>query len=132
MAIYDEKPSKLGAVGNGSYLYRYNIEEKNMEQRIEDGEEAAEAKTRWQCDEVTIWAPLTANKITEAVIMAMCPASHEQKLVNEYNAATLGMVGGSNTSDTAKRCINRYREFLENRKTLKEQVDSDCAELGIK
>ena len=132
MAIYDEKPSKLGAVGNGSYLYRYNIEEKNMEQRIEDGEEAAEAKTRWQCDEVTIWEPLTANKITEAVIMAMCPVSHEQKLVNEFNAANLGMVGGSKTSDEAKESIAAYKEFLECRKTLKERVDADCVELGIK
>lgn len=27
MANYDAKPSKLEAVGNGSYLYRFNIEE---------------------------------------------------------------------------------------------------------
>lgn len=130
MAIYDEKPSKLGAVGNGSYLYRFNIEEVVPE--LIEGEEQQERTSQWKCDEVTVWSPLTSNKITEAVIATICPASHEQKLVNEYNAATLGMVGGSNTSDTAKRCINRYREFLENRKTLKEQVDADCAELGIK
>lgn len=130
MAIYDEKPSKLEAVGNGSYLYRFNIEEVVPE--LIEGEEQQERTSQWKCDEVTVWSPLTSNKITEAVIATICPASHEQKLVNEYNAATLGMVGGSNTSDTAKRCINRYREFLENRKTLKEQVDADCAELGIK
>lgn len=132
MAFYDEKPSKLEAVGNGSYLYRYNIEEETNEQRVEGSEEAVETKTQWQCDEVTVWAPLTANKITEAVITAMCPATHEQKLVNEYNAATLDMVGGSKTSDAAKRSIDRYKEFLENRRILKEQVDADCAELGIK
>ena len=27
MAFYDNKPSKLEAVGNGSYLYRWNIQE---------------------------------------------------------------------------------------------------------
>lgn len=132
MAFYDEKPSKLEAVGNGSYLYRYNIEEQTIEQRIEGSEEAVETKTQWQCDEVTVWAPLSPNKITEAVITAICPASHEQKLVNEFNAANLGMVGGSKTSDEAKERIAAYKEFLECRKTLKEQVDADCVELGIK
>ncbi len=132
MAFYDEKPSKLEAVGNGSYLYRFNIEEETIEQRVEGEEYALETKTRWQCDEVTVWAPLTANKITEAVITAICPATHEQKLVNEYNAANLGMVGGSKTSDEAKQKIAAYKEFLEYRNTLKEQVDADCAELGIK
>ncbi len=132
MAFYDEKPSKLEAVGNGSYLYRFNIEEETIEQRVEGEEDALETKTRWQCDEVTVWAPLTANKITEAVITAICPATHEQKLVNEYNAANLGMVGGSKTSDEAKQKIAAYKEFLECRNTLKEQVDADCAELGIK
>ena len=42
------------------------------------------------------------------------------------------MVGGSKTSDEAKERIAAYKEFLECRKTLKEQVDADCVELGIK
>lgn len=132
MAFYDEKPSKLEAVGNGSYLYRYNIEEETTEQRVEGEEEVIETKTQWKCDEVTVWSPLTPNKITEAVITAICPATHEQKLVNEYNAANLGMVGGSKTSDEAKTRIAAYKEFLEYRNALKEQVDADCEELGIK
>lgn len=132
MAFYDEKPSVLEAVGNGSYLYRFNIEEQTSEVKVEGTEETFDTKTTWKCDEVTVWAPLTPNKITEAVITAICPASHEQKLVNEYNAANLGMIGGSKTSDEAKLRIAAYKEFLEYRKTLKEQVDADCAELGIK
>lgn len=131
MAFYDEKPSKLEAVGNGSYLYRFNIEEKTSEVNAEGVEEPTESKTQWECDEVTVWEPLTANKITEAVIASICPASHEQKLVNEYNAANLGLVGGSKTSDEAKAHIAAYKEFLDYRKTLKEQVDKDCEELGI-
>lgn len=129
MAFYDEKPSKLEAVGNGSYLYRFNIEEVVPE--IAEGEQT-ERTSSWKCDEVTVWAPLSSNKITEAVITAICPATHEQKLVNEYNAANLGMMGGSKTSDEAKTRIAAYKEFLEYRNTLKEQVDNDCAELGIK
>lgn len=134
MAFYDEKPSKLEAVGNGSYLYRFNIEEKTTEVENPDEEETSEPKTRtqWECDEVTIYEPLTANKITEAVIASICPASHEQKLVNEYNAANLGLIGGSKTSEEAKLRIAAYKEFLEYRNTLKTQVDEDCEELGIK
>lgn len=130
MAFYDEKPSKLEAVGNGSYRYRFNIEEVVPE--IIEGEEQTERTSQWKCDEVTVWAPLTANKITEAVITSVCPASHEQKLVNEFNAANLGMIGGSKTSDEAKTKIAAYKEFLEYRSTLKDAVDADCAELGIK
>ena len=131
MAFYDKKPSKLEAVGNGSHLYRFNIEEKISEVYTEGVNESTETKTQWECNEVTVWEPLTANKITEAVIASVCPASHEQKLVNEYNAANLGMVGGSKTSDDAKAKIAAYKEFLEYRNALKEQVDADCAELGI-
>ena len=130
MAFYDNQPSKLEAVGNGSYLYRFNIEQQTTERQIEDGQKA-ETHTQWKCDEVTVYEPLTANKITEAVIASVCPASHEQKLVNEYNAANLGLVGGSKTSDEAKQRIAAYKEFLEYRNTLKNKVDEDCAELGI-
>lgn len=129
MAFYDEKPSKLEAVGNGSYLYRFNIEEVVPE--LIEGEEQQERTSQWKCDEVTVWSPLTANKITEAVIGTICPVTHEQKLVNEFNAANLGMVGGSKTSDEAKERIAAYKEFLEYRNALKAQVDEDCAALGI-
>lgn len=138
MAYYDEKPSKMEAVGNGSYLYRFNIEEETKEVENPETEsaeeEAAEPKThtQWKCDEVTIFEPVSANKITEAVIAAICPASHEQKLVNEYNAANLGLIGGSKTSEEAKKRIAAYKDFLEKRNTLKTQVDEDCAELGIR
>lgn len=151
MAFYDEKPSKLEAVGNGSYLYRFNIEEQAVEEQpteVETPETETEetevitedatpveqptTRTQWKCDEVTIYEPLTANKITEAVITSICPATHEQKLVNEYNAANLGMIGGSKTSEEAKKRIAAYKEFLEYRNTLKTQVDEDCAELGIR
>ena len=130
MAYYDSKPSKLEAVGNGSYLYRFNIEEVVPE--LIEGEEQQERTSQWKCDEVTVWSPLTSNKITEAVIATICPASHEQKLVNEFNAANLGMIGAANTSDEAKLPIAKYKEFLNNRQALKAQVDEDCEELGIR
>ena len=132
MANYDAKPSKLEAVGNGSYLYRFNIKEKTEEFHAKGQDEPVVTRTSWECEEVTVWSPLTSNKITEAVIGTLCPVSHEQKLVNEYNAANLGLVGGSKTSDAAKTAISRYKEFLEQRTALKSMVDADCEELGIR
>lgn len=144
MVFYDKKPSAFEAVGNGSHLYRFNIQEIEIpaenagsietSEVAEDGAETSEPKTRtqYQCEEVVVWEPLTSNKVTEAVIAAICPASHEQKLVNEYNAANLGLVGGSKTNEEAKKKIAAYKEFLEYRAEVKERVDADCAEAGIK
>lgn len=134
MGFYDSKPSKIEAIGNGSYRYRFNIKEEKVEAAAATGDEQAEAqeRTQWKCDEVTVFAPLTANKITEAVIASVCPVSHEQKLVNEFNAANLGMIGDGPDSEEAETKKKAYREFLEYRAELKEQVDADCAEAGIK
>lgn len=129
-AFYDEKPSVLEAVGNGNFLYRFDIKEVIPE--LTEGEEQTERRSQWECGEVTIIGEPTSNKITEAVVADICPASHEQKLVNEFNAANLGMVGGGKTSDEAKLAIAKYKEFLTNRQALKAQVDTDCAALGIK
>lgn len=125
MANYDSQPSKYEAVGNGSFLYRFNIQE--VQDEVEQGQEQT---SHFECDEVTVFAPVTANKITKAVITSKCDADREQKLVNEYNAANLGLYGAK-TSDEAKAKINAYKYFLEERAGLKAQVDADCAELGI-
>ena len=123
MAIYsDKQPLKLEAVGNGSYLYRYNIEE--VDRPAQEGEEAGK---QGQYEEVTVWAPITANKITEKVLTSRWDANYEQKLVNEYNSAQMGLL----SEEEATRKIEAYRAFLTERAALKAQVDSDCEELGI-
>lgn len=122
-AFYDHKPSVLEAVGNGSYKYRWDIVE--MEQPAH--EEGGEPTTQWKCQEVTVWAPVTSNKITEAVISELWDSNYEQKLVNEYNAAQLGVYD----EETAAAKVAAYKAFLTERNAVKTQVDSDCAELGI-
>ena len=131
-AFYDEKPSVLEAVGNGSFLYRRNIEEQTVDLRAEGEDEPVATKTQFTCDEVTVFEPLTSNRITEAVITDRWPSTYEQKLVNEYNAAALGLVGGAKSSDEAKSRIDAYKAFLSERAAIKAQVDADCAALGIK
>lgn len=132
IAFYDNKPSILEAVRDGSYKYRFDIIEINPEvMPSTDKDVQEEQRTQWQCEEVIVWSPVTSNKITEAVITEVCDHNYEQKLVNEYNAAQLGMYG-EKTSEEAQKRINAYKEFLDTRATLKAQVDVDCAELGIK
>lgn len=131
LAFYDNKPSVLEAVGDGSYRYHFNIIEINSEVMSLTDKDVQEAqRTQWQCQEVTVWSPVTSNKITKAVITEVCDHNYEQKLVNEYNAAQLGMYG-EKTSEEAQKRINAYTEYLNTRAALKAQVDADCAKLGI-
>ena len=136
LAFYDNKPSVLEAVGNGSYKYRFDIIEKTPEivATLSDDSNAQEEeqRTQWQCQEVTVWSPVTSNKITEAVITDyLGDSNYEQKLINEYNAAQLGLYG-SKTGEEAKKHIAAYTEYLDTRAALKAQVNADCVKLGIK
>lgn len=130
-AFYDNQPKKLEAVGDGSFRYRFNIrEEEKPAQGSENSEtaEQAQPQIQWVCDEVTVWAPLSANKITEKVLTERWDGNYEQKLVNEYNSAQMGLL----SEEEAAARIEAYRAFLTERTALKSQVDADCAELGIK
>jgi len=124
IAYYDNKPSLLESVGNGSYLYRFNIEQIKMENN--DGE----IKTQWKCEEVTVWEPLSRSSITEAVITSKWDDNYEQKLINEYNSAKLGVYGDPE-SEEAKEKILTYTSFLVERKEIKEQIQKDCEDLNI-
>lgn len=134
-SYYDARPSKFEAVGNGSYIYRWDIQEEATTQQVmaegEDQPVAEISRTQYSCYEVIVWASISSNKITEAVIGQMWESNYEQKLINEYNAANLGVYGGSKTSDEAKAKIAAYKEFLAARAALKAQIDADCAELNI-
>lgn len=135
-SFYDARPPKFEAVGNGSYIYRWDIQEEDAPQHqvmAEGSEEpvAENQRKQYSCYEVVVWATVTSNKITEAAIRAMWDANYEQKLINEYNAASLGAVGGSKSSDEAKEKITTYKDFLAARAALKAQIDADCAELNI-
>ena len=77
----DHELSRLEAVGNGSYLYRWDIHSELQEQPSEDGE-GVTTRLVWVAEEVTVWMPLTPNRITAAVITEAFPADYEQKLLN--------------------------------------------------
>ena len=130
-AFYDNQPKKLEAVGNDSFRYRYNIREEDKPVQASENSETAQeaqAQPQWVCEEVTVWAPLSANKITEKVLTERWDGNYEQKLVNEYNSAQMGLL----SEEEAAARTEAYRAFLTERTALKSQVDADCAELGIK
>lgn len=124
--IYDNEPSVLEAVGNGSHRYHYDI--KAVKAESIEKSSGTESKTQYECQEVIVWKPITSNKITEAVIADKWDGNQEQKLINEYNAIQLGI-----TTDKAEIAIKTaaYKEFLVERARLKAIVDADCKTLGI-
>lgn len=126
---YDERPSKFEAVGNGSFRYRWDIKEETIQRQImadSQNQQSDVSHTQYSCYEVIVWATVTSNKIMEAVIGKMWDVSYEQKLINEYNSAKLGL---SDIDPDAS--IEAYRKFLFDRKCIKDQIDADCKELNI-
>lgn len=105
--VYSNKiPSKIEKDNSGYYLYRWDIQEEQRDEYI-----------GYSYYEVTVWPTLTANKILEACIDALWGSGVEQKMLNDYNAAKLGILDSS--------YIESYKVFLNDRKSLKERVDGD-------
>lgn len=120
-SIYDEKPAVIEAVGNGGYYYRWDIKEVTIDT-------VEEQRTQWQCEQVVVYAPLTSNKIVQAVISEVWGLNIENKMLNEFNGAQLGVYDEA----TAAEKIAKYKQFLAERNALKAQVDADCKEAGIR
>ena len=118
-AFYDNKPSALEAVGNGSFLYRYNIEEVIPELTEENAGE--EKVSQWKCEEVTVWAPVSSDKVIEAVIRAKYSASAELSLVNKFNAYQQGL-------DVDANAVTEYTEYLSFVAEVKRTVRQDLGD----
>lgn len=118
MANYDSKPSIYEANGNGSYTYRWDIKEVEVPAQ-EDG---GEPTKQWECKEVIVWATVTKNKLTAAVLSALWDSDYEAKLQNDYNAAKMGQAEAS--------CIQKYEDFIRERKRIKKQVDKDFRDIN--
>lgn len=122
MTQSDSRPVKYQANGNGSYTYRWNIHEVTFTNP--DGTEGK----RWEYNEVIVWATVTANKITQAVLNSLWDKDYEQKLINDYISSTTGLYDDIES----KKKVSAYKDFLAERKAVKDMIDTDCAELNIK
>lgn len=118
--------------GQGTFLYNHNINEVMV---IEDEDGGVEVTTdeeaatgyMFMYDSVRVEWPKTANNITQTLLEAKYPQDIQQKLVNDYQAAQLGIL----EDDEAEAAVASYRAFLADRKSLKAMVDSDCEDNGI-
>lgn len=129
-AYYNEKPSVLEAVGNGNYLYRFDITETDAPSAdiSAEGQEQPTKRKQWECEEVTVLPPITANGITEAVITSLFPLNYELKVINDFNGIQLNLF---TDEEDASRKAQRYQEYLSERNRLKSIIDADCEALGI-
>ena len=127
MIHYDFQPEKLQANGDGSYTYRWDIKEVQVESHSSTSSEAdpetVSSVAKWACDEVVVWGTVTNDKLKESVINHLWGSDKEAKLINDYNAVQLGIL----SSDFA----DPYVEYLSKRKEMKDQIDADCVELQI-
>lgn len=117
-AFYDNQPEKYSDNKNGSATYRWGIEQVEINRNM-GGEDVTE--TKWTADEVVVWGPVTRQKIVETAICEVWGINAEAKLLNDYNAAILGVLPDSYRI--------AYADFLTSRKALKDTINADCAEL---
>jgi len=109
--FYSERPSVFQTYENGEVQYRWDIEEV-----------IAENKTpQWRCKEITIYAPISKEQLTQAVITSIWDSDLEKKLINDYNGAKAGLFD----EETNQKYIDAYNDFLIQRKSIKEQIQLD-------
>ena len=116
-AYYDKKPPKLEAVGNGNYLYRWDIMEEEVPAMEMDGE-AGEPRKQWSCREVTIHGTPEYGKCVEAVIRDSRSNEEELSLINQYNAYQQGLSGDDSV-------VSEYKEHLSFVDGVKKMVRED-------
>lgn len=121
--IYDLKN------GQGSFMYNHNIEEVSVIKDemggitvTTDEDERANAKM-FQYDCVRVEYPRTADNIFNTLLTAKYPSNTENKLMNEYQSAMLGLLDESYKKP--------YEDFLRDRLSIRTMVDADAATYNI-
>lgn len=101
----------------GTTLYNFNQHYEQI-----DDEQGQKRKVNVY-DSLLCYYPITANTVLETLIMAKYSDNLEKKLLNDYNAAVVGV------EDESKK--QPYLDFLAERKALRAMVDADCATNNI-
>lgn len=120
-----EKPETILDLNNGQGTIHYNhnakevfvIEDEMGSITITEDPKLATGKM-FQYDCVRVEFPKTADHIFSTLLTAKYPTNRENKLVNEYQSALLGIL-----PDTAKK---PYEDFLKDRLEIRKMVDADC------
>lgn len=121
-AYYDTKPPKLEAVGNGNYLYRWDIQEEEVQhEMMQEGKEepvSSVKKVQYSCREVTIHGKPEYGKCVEAVIRSDYSAEAELALINQFNAYQQGVLSDAGV-------VSEYKEYLAFVSSVKSMVKED-------
>lgn len=121
-AYYDKKPSAFEAVGNGDYLYHWDIQEETIQREMmQDGSEepiASVERVQYSCRDVTIHGKPEYGKCVEAVIRSDYSAEAELSLINQFNAYQQGV-----SSDAG--VVSEYEEYLAFVLSVKSMVRED-------
>lgn len=117
----DNKPEVFEAIGDCGYRYNYNIKEIEVDRFDIIDNETNIKQTQWEYDNVIIYLPIDKDKIIKAVIANTWDIDYENKLINDYNEINLGNL----TEEEIDKRTNNYITFLQERKRLKEMIDSD-------
>lgn len=121
-AYYDTKPPKLEAVGNGNYLYRWDIQEEEVQhEMMQEGEEepvSSVKKVQYSCREVTIHGKPEYGKCVEAVIRSDYSAEAELAIINQFNAYQQGVLSDAGV-------VSEYEEYLAFVSSVKSMVKED-------
>lgn len=121
-AYYDTKPPKLEAVGNGNYLYRWDIQEEEVQhEMMQEGKEepvSSVKKVQYSCREVTIHGKPEYGKCVEAVIRSDYSAEAELALINQFNAYQQGVLSDAGV-------VSEYEEYLAFASSVKSMVKED-------
>lgn len=117
IAFYDKKPSNIEAVGNGSFMYRWNIQEVVSEQE----ESEVKQTKQWKCDEIIVWSPMTSDKVINAAIHSKYSTEQELSLVNKFNAYQHGL-------DVAPDIVAEYTDYLSFVAEVRRTVRKDLGE----
>lgn len=112
-AYYDKRPSAFEAVGNGNWLYRWNIQEEVIEREPDMG-----SVTQYSCNEATIHGKPEYGNCVEAVIRSDYSAEAELSLINQYNAYQQGI-----SSDAS--VVSEYERYLAYVSSVKAMVKKD-------
>lgn len=107
----DTRPDALEKAITGVHIFRWDIEEKT--EQTQEGE----TRTYFEFYELYVENGSRVNTV-EAAIAALWGDGVEQKLQNDYAAAKEGIFVG----EKAEEAIAAYKEFLNERISLKQQA----------
>ena len=78
-------------------------------------------------DSLRVEYPKTRKNIYATLLEARYPQDVQQKLLNDYQAAQMGIL----EDEEADAAIAAYKAFLNDRKAIKAMVTEDCANNNI-